>query len=338
MISPSSADNLLRSIKEYFYVIVGDNMINIKTKEYDSRYNFVVNRVSYIGNPKNNSLMFIGPKLTMHLKRLYSVKDCIVIADQRMDIPEELERQHCFILVDNPAYEYARIVKPFWDKKIEDNKKRKYKLAVEGYKIGETVKLGNNVHIEEDCFIDHDCVIGDNTVILTGATLRNNVKVGKNCIIKEKAVIGSSGFTFTHDPEGNNYRIPSWGGVNIGDDVEIGTYVTVCSGTASPTTILNNVKIDDHVHVGHDVIIGKNTIITAGVVIGGYVEIGKKVYIGIGANLKNRISIGDNSIIGMAARVYKNVHANTTMMNEAAMPINELANRIRLINRIKKMK
>lgn len=197
------------------------------------------------------------------------------------------------------------------------NKKRTHALAKEGYWYGENVQIGKDVIIQPGSFIDHDVSIGDGSTILSGARI-SNATLGSNCIIKQNAVIGGYGFTITNDEFGNRMRIPSLGKVLIGDTVEIGSFSTVCCGSGNDTVIGNYVKIDDHVHIGHDIRIGSNVEITAGSIIGGYCLIKENCFIGLNATTKNRIVIGENTVIGMGSVVTQNVDDNMTVFGNPA--------------------
>lgn len=313
----------------------GEFMINFNVNQFDSTYSFPINGVSNIQSPKSNTMMFIGSKLGKYLNNLETVKECLVFIESTIAVDRELSAKHCFMESKNPAFAYVKAVTAFLEEDLNVKRQKKYTLTEGGYMTGEDVELGNGTYIEPDCFIDHGAKIGDNTVLLCGAAIRGNVTIGSNCIIKERAVIGSYGFTFAKDENGNNLRIPSLGGVVIDDNVEIGAFATICSGTANPTYIDEYAKIDDHVHVGHDVAIGKNTSVSAGSIIAGYAQLGEKVYIGAGASIKNRIKVGKNSVVGMAARVYKDVKEKETILNEPAGTLEELARRNILLNRLK---
>jgi UDP-3-O-[3-hydroxymyristoyl] glucosamine N-acyltransferase len=310
-------------------------MINFNVNQFNSGYDFQIKGVSNIQSPKTNTMMFVGGKLIKYLNNLRTVKECLIFIESPVEIDRELADRHCFIESKNPALLYVKAVTAFLEEDANNKRQKKYTLTEGGYLRGEDVELGKDTFIEPDCFIDHGVKIGDNTLVLSGAAIRGNVTIGNNCIIKEKALIGSYGFIFTKDEEGNNLRIPSLGGVVISDNAEIGAFATICSGTAHPTCIDEYVKIDDHVHIAHDVTVGKNTIISAGSIVAGYAQLGERVYIGAGASIKNRLNIGSNSLVGMAARVYKNVKDKETVLNEPAGTLEELARRNILLNRLK---
>lgn len=137
-----------------------------------------------------------------------------------------------------------------------------------------------------------------------------NIVIGKNCNICTTTKIGNEGFGF--EPDENNIPVyfPHFMGVVIGNNVRIGSYTCIDRGNLKDTIIRDNVKIDNLVHIAHNVEINENTLVVAGVVICGSVKIGKNSFIGANSVIKEHIEIGDNVIIGMGSVVTKNVPDN----------------------------
>lgn len=149
----------------------------------------------------------------------------------------------------------------------------------------------------------------------------SNAKIGKNVIIGAGTVIGSEGFGYMPDEKGKLVQFPHIGGVIIEDDVEIGANVCIDRGALGDTIIGRGTKIDNLVHVAHNVKIGKNCQIICLVGIGGSVEIGDNSFVGISASIRNQVKIGKNVIIGMGAVVIKDVPDNMTVAGNPASPI-----------------
>lgn len=273
--------------------------------------------VSYIGNPKSNTAMFIAQKVGYLTDRLYSVEHCMVFADKCICFSEELKKRHMVIQSDHPQREYAEFVTEFYREKVRRDRKRKYTLCDGGYYLGENTTIGKNVYIDVGCVIGHDVVIGSDAEIHANSVIKNAV-IGDHFILREGAVIGGEGFTLTKDENNNWYRIPSVGNVIIGNNVEIGMHGCIARGTADATYIDDYVKIDAVVYVGHDAHIGSNTEISSGGIIGGYVKTESDVSIGFNACIRNRLEIGDNSVVGMGATVVKSVDCNTTVIGNPA--------------------
>ena len=170
--------------------------------------------------------------------------------------------------------------------------------------------LGENVTIGEYVVVGPGCQIGNNTEIRHHVTIGPRVRIGSHCLIRSNSVIGEEGFGIDTDEFGNNIRIPHIGSVIIGDHVEVGALCTVCSGTVNPTILGDYVKTDDHVHIAHNVAIGRNTILTACAELSGSMTIGEGVWIGPNSSFMHGISIGDRAFIGLGAVVTKDCQPN----------------------------
>lgn len=139
------------------------------------------------------------------------------------------------------------------------------------------------------------------------------IHIGMHCDIHADAVIGKAGFGYH-----KGKRVPHIGGVHIGHEVEIGAHTCVDRGTLGATVIGDNTKVDNLVHIAHNVRIGYRCTIVAGTVIGGSAVIGDDVYIGINASIKNKVRIGNGATIGMGAVVLRDVPAGETWVGNPA--------------------
>lgn len=265
-------------------------------------------KVSFIGDPISDSVLYVGKKLESELCNLESAANCLVFVECGMVVPTHLAQQHQIVHTSNPTYDYAQYVQKIADEIKEKECELTYRLTSEGYYLGSNVGLGKNVHIEPGAFIGHGVTIGDNSTILTGAVIKDSV-IGKKCLIKEYALIGTQGFMMASDTPGEHIRIPCLGSVILGDHVEVGSFTTVCRGSNTSTKLSDYVKIDDHVHVGHDVVVEKGALLTAASVLGGYDHIGEGAYIGLNATIKQMVTVESGSFVTMGARVAKDVKA-----------------------------
>lgn len=286
----------------------------------DSRYDFLIEGVSYAGNPKDNTAMYISKKVERLLHNLEGRKNCLVFCESTIEIPEELRDSNLIVSTDNPQRAYAEFVQQFENQRFKEMKNRKYSLNQEGYYVGENVSIGKDCYIEPGCLIGHDVVIGDRAVILAGTIIKNAV-IGDDFKANEGAIIGAVGFTMAEDADGNKIRIPTLGKVIIGNSVEIGMQDSISRGSGGNTIIGDYTKLDALVYIGHDGNIGRNVVITAGVVVGGFVTIENKAWIGINASVRNRIEIGEGALIGMGAVVTKSVPSQVTIVGNPARTI-----------------
>jgi len=143
-------------------------------------------------------------------------------------------------------------------------------------------------------------------------TKGKNVQVGQNCSI------GNDGFQYIKGPEGDIVKFPHFGNVVIEDDVEIANNVCIDRGALSNTIIRKGVKIDNLVHIAHNVEVGENTMIIALAMVAGSVKIGKNCWISPSSSIREQLTIGDNVLIGLGAVVIKDVESNSVMVGNPA--------------------
>jgi UDP-3-O-[3-hydroxymyristoyl] glucosamine N-acyltransferase len=185
--------------------------------------------------------------------------------------------------------------------------------------IADNVSIGDKTIIYAGCYIGESAQIGSNTLIHAHVSIREQVSIGNNVIIQDGTVIGSDGFGFV-TVDGIHHRIPQVGTVVIEDDVEIGSNVSIDRARFDKTIIGRGTKIDNLVHIAHNVIIGKNCFIVAQVGISGSSSIGDNVILAGQVGLVGHIRIGDNSIVMAQSGVSKSVPDNTTMWGYPAKP------------------
>ena len=286
------------------------------------QYHFFVDGVSYIGKPKSGTVMYVSKKVEQLVKNLSSMNSCLIFAENNVLVPDELKKDNCFVYTDNPQLEYAQFLSIFEKEKNIEDAKKKYTLVDGGYYLGENVSIGEHSYIEPGCLIGHDVIIGDRARILCGSVIKHAV-IGNDFLCNENAVIGANGFTIAEDAQGNRIRIPTLGNIVIGNEVEIGAHDSISRGSAGTTVIDNYVKIDALVYIGHDVHICRNAEITAGCIFGGFDEIGEHCFTGMNSSMRNRIQIGDNSVIGMGAVVTKSICTQSTVVGNPAKNMKE---------------
>ena len=146
--------------------------------------------------------------------------------------------------------------------------------------IGPRSRIGARTVMLSHATIGADVTIGEQGLIYSGVRIGDRVSIGARAIIHYNAVIGSDGFSFLPTPAAIPVRVHSLGKIMIGDDVEIGAASTIARATLESTQIADGTKIDNHVHIAHNVKIGKACLICGMVGISGSVTIGDHVVIG----------------------------------------------------------
>ncbi|MDC9715257.1 MAG: UDP-3-O-(3-hydroxymyristoyl)glucosamine N-acyltransferase [Gammaproteobacteria bacterium] len=173
--------------------------------------------------------------------------------------------------------------------------------------IGEDVVIGKNCTIGANTTIEQGVKIGDNTTIQANVTILQNSIIGNSVIISAGVVIGSEGFGNALDNQSRWYSIAHLGNVIIGNDVNIGANTVIDRGTLEDTQIHSGVRLDNLVHIAHNVILGANTAIAAGVTIGGSAILGKRCQVGGGTVIASHMHLADDVVITGASTVDKHL-------------------------------
>jgi UDP-3-O-[3-hydroxymyristoyl] glucosamine N-acyltransferase len=184
--------------------------------------------------------------------------------------------------------------------------------------IDKKAKIGKRVFIGHNAVVGPDVSIGDNTSIGNNVVIAGKVKIGKGCTVKSNAVIGEPGFGFEVEADGTPFHFPHTGSIEIGDGVWIGAGSTVERAHITKTVIGNNVKIDDLVQVGHNCVLGENSMITSGTVLCGAAVIGKNAWIAPNTSVKEKVKIGVGAFVGLGSVVIRDVPANTVVVGNPA--------------------
>ncbi|MBI2069087.1 MAG: UDP-3-O-(3-hydroxymyristoyl)glucosamine N-acyltransferase [Elusimicrobia bacterium] len=184
--------------------------------------------------------------------------------------------------------------------------------------IAPGVKIDPAASIGPYCIIKEGVSIGAQAKLSDRVTVHSNCRIGNNVIIGSGTVVGQDGFGYMADEQGNQMPFPHMGAVVIEDGVEIGANVCIDRGALDDTLIKYGTKIDNLVHVAHNVVIGRNCLIVCLAGIGGSVVIGDNSYIGLSAVIKNQKKIGSGVMIGMGAVVVKDVPDNATVVGNPA--------------------
>ena len=188
--------------------------------------------------------------------------------------------------------------------------------------IGNRTKIGDGAIIYPCVVIGNDCEIGPDTILYANVTLRESTIVGKNVIIHSGAVIGSDGFGYTQE-RGKHHKIPQIGRVVIEDEVEIGANTTIDRAKLGETRIKRGTKLDNLIHVAHNVAIGQNVVMAAQIGISGSTVIGDNVMIGGQAGFVDHITVGSNTKIGAQSGISKNLPPDSIYLGSPARPIAE---------------
>lgn len=251
-----------------------------------------VRHLNEINRIRRGSLIFVDNE-QYYSQAIYSSASAVLIAQpSNIDCPPN----KALIIVDNPFAVYNQLAMryaPFRPMQV---------------RISPSARIGKNTIIEYGVVIGDEVVVGDDCLIRANTVLCTGTEIGNNVIIHPNTTIGSDAFYFRKDPKtAVQERLHSIGRVVIEDCVEIGAGCTIDKGISTDTRIAYGTKIDNQVHIGHGVEIGKHCLIAAQVGIAGKTVIQDYVTIYGQAGISQKLVIGEGATILSKAGVSKSL-------------------------------
>lgn len=273
-----------------------------------------VNKLSKIEEGELNSISFLANPI--YQEYIYDTDASIVIVNKDFVLERPVKETCTLIRVDN-AYEcFTKVLEAYSQAKtIVKNGIHEKAIISETANIGtdvyvgassyigENVKIGNNVKIYPNSYIGDNTTIGDNTLVFSGVNIYHDSIIGANCTFHSGVVIGGDGFGFVPNSENNYKKIPQLGNVIIEDYVEIGANTCVDRATMGSTVIKKGVKLDNLIQIGHNVVVGENTVIVSQTGVAGSTKIGKNCLIGGQVGIVGHLVIADGSKIAAQSGV-----------------------------------
>ncbi|MBS1730698.1 MAG: UDP-3-O-(3-hydroxymyristoyl)glucosamine N-acyltransferase [Bacteroidetes bacterium] len=187
--------------------------------------------------------------------------------------------------------------------------------------IHSSVQVGKDTVIMPNVFIGKDVCIGNNCIIYPGVCIHDYTRIGNHVTIQSNAVIGSDAFYFNTKKDQSMWykRMHSCGDVIIEDHVEIGAGCTIARGVTASTIIGSGTKMDNLVHLGHDVVIGKNCLFAGQVGIAGATVIEDGVTLWGQVGVSKTLTIGANAMVLAKSGVPSSLEGNKTYFGTPAI-------------------
>ena len=302
----------------------------------------LIHGVSEIQNSEPGTITFLGnPLYNKYLNKTNA--SAVIVTD-----PGILNGKNG-IVMQNPQLGMAKVLSLFVDEKEPAPDIHPKSVISNDAKIGKNVDIGPGVVVESDAIIGDRSSIGPNSIIGPNVRLGDNCNIhsnvsiyertvlGNNVIVHSGTVIGCDGFGYV-TVDDRHEKIPQTGNVIIGDDVEIGSNCSVDRATIGSTIISKMTKIDNLVHIAHNVKIGKGCLLTAGFAIAGSSEVGDFCTFAGQVGIAPHLKIGEKSTIAAKSGVTKSLKGNKVYAGFPARDIKEHNRRLALVNEIGKLR
>ena len=301
-----------------------------------------INGVSQIQDANSGTITFLSnPAYRKYLD--VTDADAIIVEEK------SLLKEKMGIVVKNSQFAMAKTLrlfnpvkkeKPFIDSNTSISKYASIGKNVSissGACIKKGARIGDGCKIGSNAFIGKDTSLGSNCELYPNVSIYNNVSIGSRVIIHSGTTIGSDGFGYVTI---NNIheKIPQTGDLVIKDDVEIGSNCSIDRATIGSTIVGEMTKIDNLVHIAHNVKIGKGCLITAGFAVAGSTEIGDFCTFAGQVGVAPHLKIGNNSIVASKSGVTRSLKGQNTYAGFPARDIKEHNRRQALINEIGRLR
>lgn len=264
---------------------------------------------------EKHSLVFISDDQKDKMGLIRQTQAEIIICDMAVLLTEDLLESKCLIHVKNPRLVFTKVGNALFKK-------------LPSYGIHPTSVIHPDAKVHKNAYIGPfsyvgKCVIGKGTIIYGHTHLYDNTIIGENVIIHAGCVIGADGFGYVRNEEEELENFPHIGGVIIEEDVEIGANTCIDRGSLDNTIIKQGAKVDNLVHIAHNVIVGRHSLVIANAMIGGSTVIGDYAWVSPSSALRDQINIGEHAVVGLGAVVTKDVPDHETWVGSPARPLDK---------------
>ena len=204
----------------------------------------------------------------------------IVLINKEVDCPEG----KALLVSDDPFRDFNTLTEHFKPFKSSNSA------------IASDAVIGEGTIVQPNCFIGNNVSIGNNCVIHSNVSIYDDAIIGDNVTIHAGTILGANAFYYKNRPEGYD-QLLSGGRVIIEDNVDIGALCTIDRGVTGDTTIGEGSKLDNHIQIGHDTLLGKKCLIASHTAIAGCVVVEDNVTIWGQVGVKSGITIAKGTVL-----------------------------------------
>lgn len=255
-----------------------------------------------------------------YYKKMLESAATFILINKEVDCPDG----KALFVCEDPFSAYIKLVKHF----------RPFEPASK--MLNESAEIGEGTQIQPNVFVGNHVCIGKNCLIHPGVVIYDHTIIGDNVIIHAGTVIGSDAFYFKRrkDREVQYDKMESCGHVVIENDVEIGANCTIDKGVSGITRIGAGTKLDNQVHIGHDVIVGKNCLFAAKVAIAGVTTVEDEVTLWGQVGVNKDLVLGKGSVVLAQSGVGINLEPGKTYFGSPAVEARQKMKELAWIKRL----
>lgn len=287
--------------------------------------------LSYITNPKEMANLPTPPGIFDSKKM--NVEEMTIPEGSVIVVPQSISSSNRnFLYSNDPMLDHARAIDIIYGKAKTEGEIHPQAVISDNVFLGkgvtidanvviyEGVNIGDNTVVKAGTVVMENCVIGNDCLIYPNVTIREGVEIGSRVILHSGAVIGADGYGF-FQREGINKKVPQVGTVLIEDDVEIGACSTIDRARFTKTILRKGCKLDNLVHIAHNVEVGEHSLITAQSGVAGSTTIGHHLMMGGQSGIKDNLKIGNHVTLLARTLVTSRVDDHSTVAGMPSRPI-----------------
>jgi UDP-3-O-[3-hydroxymyristoyl] glucosamine N-acyltransferase len=263
------------------------------------------------------------------------------------DLAAELPSRDLLVVAD-PSYALAQLLAALHPDEVRPSGAHPTAVVESGARVDPTAHLGPyavigagsrveaGAQVLAHAVVGRHCRIGERALLHPHAVLYDRTVVGAGSIVHSGVVLGADGFGYALHG-GVHHKVPQIGSVVLEDDVEIGANTTIDRGTLGETRIGAGTKIDNQVMLGHNVRVGRRSILCAQVGIAGSTSIGDGVVLGARVGAVDHISIGDGVQAAAGTDLFSSLPAHAIVGGSPAHEIGRWRRQLALLWRLDEM-
>lgn len=262
-----------------------------------------------------DALVWINPSRADKQNLAENTRARMIICDSEIKITNRMAEEKLFILVKHPKLVFTRIVTALFERSIS------YGIHPTAY-VHPEAEIHSRSYIGPFTYVGKS-TIGEGSVIYGHVHIYDGVIISRNVTIHAGCIIGADGFGYSRNEAGVLEKFPHIGSVHIDDHVEIGANTCIDRGALGQTWIKEGAKIDNLVHIAHNVVVGRHAAVIALAMIAGSVELGDYSWIAPSAAIREVVKVGRQATVGIGAVVTKNIPDGETWTGVPARPLDE---------------